>query len=1030
MTILGNIFGASSEDRAELRELRALSDAIGKSQAVIQFEMDGTIIHANENFCAAMGYSLQEIQGRHHSMFAEPEYAASADYANFWAKLQRGEFESGQFKRLGKGGKEIWIEASYNPVLDENGVPYKVVKYATDITAQKIDAADKNGQIEAIGKSQAVIEFQLDGTIITANENFCAAMGYSLSEIQGRHHSMFAPAGVAESQAYKDFWAKLGRGEFEAGQFERVGKGGKEIWIEASYNPIIDASGKPFKVVKFATDITESRIEAAKNFRVMTALYGAQANVMVADSDYNIVYMNETMVETMRVAEPDLRKDLPNFNAERLIGENIDVFHKNPAHQRGMLDKLQDVYSTQIVVGGRTFNLLANPLHDENGNRIGTAVEWDDATERLKREREEQRIAADNRRIKTALDGAKTNMMMADANYNIIYMNETMVQMMSNAESDIKKDLPNFDVNKLMGANIDIFHKNPAHQRGMLEKLTSTYETSIVVGGRTFDLIANPVNDDTGNRIGTSVEWADVTEELARQREEQRIANENMRIKTALDGAQTNMMMADTNYNIIYMNETMVATMRNAEADLRKDLPSFDASKLLGQNIDVFHKNPEYQRKMLEKLDKTFRTTIKVGGRTFNLIASPVFNDAGDRIGTSVEWDDVTIELAIEEEVKDVVNAAVSGDFSKRINDEELDGFFKNIASGINMFAETTASGLSDVADMMNAMADGDLTARITNEYLGLFDDLKQSANATAEKLSDTLSQVIGAANEVSNASTEIASGSADLSQRTEEQASSLEETAAAMEEMATAVRNNADNANEANNLGQGARDVAEKGGEVVNSAVEAMDRIESSSQKISDIIVVIDEIAFQTNLLALNAAVEAARAGDAGKGFAVVASEVRALAQRSAEAAKDIKGLIVESTSQVKDGVSLVNEAGMQLKEIVSSIGRVTDLVSEIASANAEQSSGIEEINKAVSEMDETTQQNSALVEETAASAQAMTDQSENMRDMISFFQVGSGASVTRSASSGRSVRKSSGSSQPVQVVDADTSDDDWAEF
>lgn len=892
---------------------------------------------------------------------------------------------------------------------------------------------DMTGQLEALNKSQAVIYFDLDGTILDANDNFCHAMGYSTDEIVGRHHSMFAEPDYAKSTEYQDFWHGLRRGNFETGQFKRLGKGGKVVWIEASYNPIMDENGQPYKVVKYATDITAQKQESFEHFRIMQAMYGAKTNVMIADHDYNIIYMNEEMVKTMQNAEADLRQDLPNFDAGKLIGQNIDVFHKNPAHQRGMLDQLRDTYETRIKVGGRTFDLIANPIFDKDSKRIGTSVEWSDMTVELAAEEKAKHIAAENARVKQALDGAKTNMMMADTNLDIVYLNHTVQAMLKNAEKDIQQDLPHFDADNLLGQNIDIFHKKPEHQREMLAKLQDTYETRITVGGRIFDLIATPIFDKNKTRLGTSVEWADVTEKLAEEKKAKQIANDNARVKQALDGAKTNMMMADTNLDIIYLNNTVTAMLKNAEKDIQKDLPHFDADNLIGKNIDIFHKNPDHQRKMLAALKDRYETSIVVGGRTFNLIANPVFNETGERLGTSVEWADVTGELAIEENVKSVVNAAVAGDFSKRIDVEGLDGFFYNIANGVNMFAETTARGLNDVADMLAAMAQGDLTQRIENEYLGLFDELKQSANNTADKLGETISRVIAAASEVSNAATEIASGSADLSQRTEEQASSLEETAAAMEEMSTAVKTNADNAKEANELGQQAREVAGKGGEVVSTAVEAMGKIESSSQKISDIIVVIDEIAFQTNLLALNAAVEAARAGDAGKGFAVVASEVRALAQRSAEAAKDIKGLIAESSTQVKDGVSLVNEAGEQLEEIVKSISQVTSLVADISNANSEQSTGIEEINKAISEMDETTQQNSALVEETAASAQAMTDQSESMRDMMAFFNTGQGAMAHAPVSvKPKAVKTASkpAKAAPAPAPASSSVDDDWAEF
>jgi methyl-accepting chemotaxis protein len=242
--------------------------ALDKSQAIIEFNMDGTIITANANFLGAMGYSLDEVKGKHHSMFVDPAYRDSADYREFWAKLNRGEFQAGQYKRIAKGAKEVWIEASYNP-LAKNGKPYKVVKYATDVSKQKAVFADLNGKVDAIGRSQAVIEFNLDGSIITANENFLKTLGYALDEIKGRHHSMFAEPAYKESADYREFWAKLNRGEFQAGQYKRIGKGGKEIWIEASYNPIMDLNGKPWKVVKFATDLSqrkEANLALARDF--------------------------------------------------------------------------------------------------------------------------------------------------------------------------------------------------------------------------------------------------------------------------------------------------------------------------------------------------------------------------------------------------------------------------------------------------------------------------------------------------------------------------------------------------------------------------------------------------------------------------------------------------------------------------------------------------------------------------------------------------------------------------------------------
>jgi methyl-accepting chemotaxis protein len=245
--------GAAARHQAALEAQVA---ALHRVQAVIEFDLDGTILEANDNFLQTLGYTLAEIQGRHHALFVDPAQAQSEEYRAFWAKLGRGEFDAGQYRRVGKGGREIWIQASYNPVFDSDGRPYKVVKFATDITAQKFQAADFAGQLAAISKSQAVIEFSMDGRILAANDNFLAVMGYRLEEVRGQHHSMFAETAYRQSAEYQRFWEKLGRGEFDAGQYKRLGRDGREVWIQASYNPIFDMNGQPFKVVKYATDVT------------------------------------------------------------------------------------------------------------------------------------------------------------------------------------------------------------------------------------------------------------------------------------------------------------------------------------------------------------------------------------------------------------------------------------------------------------------------------------------------------------------------------------------------------------------------------------------------------------------------------------------------------------------------------------------------------------------------------------------------------------------------------------------------------
>lgn len=380
-----------TERKAVAANYRGQIDAINRSQAVIEFELDGTILHANDNFLSVMGYSLDEIKGRHHSMFAPPGVAESKEYKDFWAKLGRGEFDSGEYKRIAKDGSEIWIQASYNPIYDANGTPYKVVKFASDITQEKVLNADRRGQLDAISRSQAVIEFELDGTILDANENFLTTLGYTRDEVRGRHHSMFAPPGVAESAEYKQFWEKLGQGNFDSGEYKRIAKDGSEIWIQASYNPIFNLNGEPYKVVKYATDITEQKRmeeEAKRSADLAQALKTCQASVMIADNDLTIVYMNDDVERMFRRREAELKKVFGQFDVDRLIGTCVDDFHKNASHQRSMVERMQQPYNTKINVGPLVFELFATPWRNSKGERLGTIVEWVDKTNEVSIEKE------------------------------------------------------------------------------------------------------------------------------------------------------------------------------------------------------------------------------------------------------------------------------------------------------------------------------------------------------------------------------------------------------------------------------------------------------------------------------------------------------------------------------------------------------------------------------------------------------------------------------------------------------------------
>jgi methyl-accepting chemotaxis protein len=476
---------------------------------------------------------------------------------------------------------------------------------------------------------------------------------------------------------------------------------------------------------------------------------------------------------------------------------------------------------------------------------------------------------------------------------------------------------------------------------------------------------------------------------LERITAERKAADEILRVKIALDNVSTGVMIADNDRNIIYANKSVITILSKAEAEISRQLSKFSLNGLVGTNMDDFHEDPSHQAKMLNSLAGSYEAGMMVGGRSMIVLANPVINEQGQRLGTVAEWHDRTDEVIAENEVAAIVGAAAMGDFSMRFDLDGKEGFLRQLGVDINRLMQTSETSLNDVVRVLGALSRGDLTEKITNDYAGTFGQLKNDSNTTVEKLTDIISQIKDATDSINTASKEIAAGNNDLSHRTEQQAASLQQTAASMAELTSTVQHNSASAQQANRLAADASDIAGRGVDVVSQVVMTMNEINDSSHKIGDIISVIDDIAFQTNILALNAAVEAARAGEQGRGFAVVAVEVRNLAQRAATAAGEIKNLINDSVNKVAGGSKLVAQAGQTMEEIVGSIHGVTDIMSEITAASSEQSSGIEQVNQAIAQMDDVTQQNAALVEQAAAAAESLEEQAQNLVSTMSSFKV-----------------------------------------
>ncbi|MDE2078061.1 MAG: HAMP domain-containing protein [Burkholderiales bacterium] len=452
-------------------------------------------------------------------------------------------------------------------------------------------------------------------------------------------------------------------------------------------------------------------------------------------------------------------------------------------------------------------------------------------------------------------------------------------------------------------------------------------------------------------------------------------AAENLRIRQALDVVPSAVMVADAQGVIRYTNTAVTDLLGRIENDLRTVVPNFDHRKLLGQNFDVFHRNPAHQRGLVDKLTKPHRADIKFGGTSVRLIATPMFDSAGQRIGTVLEWVDRTQEVRIESDVTEVVRAAANGDFARRLQVTAAEGFFRVLSQGMNDLLQTTERNLNSVSACLNRVAEGNLTQTLDGDYQGIFGQLQTDVNKMTAQLVSTISDVISAAEALTAAAGQVSMTSQSLSQSASEQAASVEETTASLQEMASSVKQNSENATVTDGMASKASKEALEGGEAVTRTVDAM---KSIATKIS----IIDDIAYQTNLLALNAAIEAARAGEHGKGFAVVAAEVRKLAERSQIAAQEIGQLAGSS-------VSLAEQAGSLLNQMVPSINKTSDLVQEIAASSGEQSQSVSQINQAMDQLNTATQQNASASEELSATAEELSAQAGQLREMMAFFQL-----------------------------------------
>jgi len=1000
-----------------------------------------TITYVNRDFLEASGFMETELIGQPHNLVRHPDMPVEA-FADLWRDLQAGRPWTGYVKNRRKNGDYYWVLANATPIW-ESGQLIGYLSVRRKPTREAIEAHErayrlfrekKQGALQirhgkaVKGKESAIANMNIGKRLALMLAFFAmmvvamAGLGiYGLSQtndsVQAMYENRMTPVEImgriAKLKADNRAQILLGVQHDPANPLSKSHDHAVSVHTDAVEKNIAEITGLWERYTKLVDSpehkkLADDYLSSRKRF-VVEGLQPARKALL----DKNYAEANNILLTRVNpyYDESAKRADAVFQHASNAGKLEFEASQARYGHTRltmlGVLLALAAIgtFASLALIRSirRPLDEIMSTLHNVTQGNYSNSIDVSANSEmgktlqglqsmqtRLGFEMVEQkRIADEMTRIKIALDNVSTGVMIANTERTIIYVNKSVHKMLKAAEAAIRTQLSNFDADKLVGTNIDGFHKNPAYQAKMLAELASTYSANLKIGGRDLIVSASPVFDDKGVRLGTVAEWLDVTEKLAAENKEKALAAENLRVRIALDNVSTGVMIANAEREIIYVNRSVQRILKGAEDDIRKQLPSFSVDKLVGTNIDTFHKNPAHQARLLAEFTAAHTAALEIGGRNLVVTANPVIDADGKRLGAVAEWLDRTTEVKVEREVANIIAAAGRGEFDTKLSTDDKEGFFKQLAVGLNELSGVVSGGLNDVARVLQRLAQGDLTQTITADYQGLFGQLKDDTNTTIERLKEVVGRIKEATDAINTASKEIAAGNQDLSSRTEEQASSLEETAASMEELNSTVKQNAENATQANALAKSSNEIATRGGEMVKGVVTTMGAIQDSSKKIADIIGVIDSIAFQTNILALNAAVEAARAGEQGRGFAVVATEVRNLAQRSATAAKEIKTLIAESVDKVEGGAKLVGQAGSTMDEVVASFAQVAGLVTEIAGASREQSSGIEQVAQAVGQMDEVTQQNAALVEEAAAAAESLEEQARGLVQAVSMFKL-----------------------------------------